>query len=199
MGAVVPVIKPSTINLANIMTFFRVLLVPPILILLLYSGYPGYERRSYAIAAGLMFLLAAFTDKIDGYVARRTGQVTRLGKFLDPLADKLLMIPVLFTLWWLTLLPLWVVIVIVARELGVSIIRIYGERRSISFPASLSGKIKMLVQVIVVSVLIFFPGSAGNPWIKAMIYVMVAVTVYSGLVYIFRARRELFQVVGKGA
>lgn len=175
------------LNPANLITALRVVLVLPIVILLLYSIDPPYNT-----IAGFIFILAALTDKADGYYARKNDAITRLGQFLDPLADKLLLIPVLVVLGYLNLIPWWAVAAVVAREVFVSVIRFISAKRRITFPATWSGKIKMFSQVLVVSVLIFFPGNAGDTWARILVYAMVAVTAYSGLVYVVRARREVF-------
>lgn len=174
-------------NPANLITALRVVLVTPIIVLLLYSTEPPYNT-----VAGFVFILAALTDKADGYYARKNDAITRLGQFLDPLADKLLLLPVLVTLGYLDLIAWWAVAIVVAREVFVSAIRFIGVRRGITFPASWSGKIKMFSQVVVVSILIFFPGNSGDLWARILVYAMVAITAYSGLVYVVRARREVF-------
>ena len=184
-------ISSDWVNLANMFTALRVILVPPIILLLLYRPTLPYNA-SVDFVAGLVFILAAMTDKADGYFARRNDSVTKVGQFFDPLADKLLMIPVMITLWYTGSFPLWVLLIVVVRELLISAIRVVGARKSISFPASWSGKIKMFSQVVVVSVLIFFPGSATSPVVVTMVYVMAAVTLYSGIDYVARARREIF-------
>lgn len=191
------------LNPANLMTALRVALAPVVIVLLLYRGELPFGV-SNTLAAGIVFILAALTDKADGYYARKNDSVTTLGQFLDPLADKLLMIPVMAALWYVgfrnppVILPLWVVAVVVARELLISGIRIAGARKGISFPASWSGKAKMFTQIIVVCVLIFFPGSAASWWARMLVYAMAAVTVYSGADYVFRARREVFGSPGAG-
>lgn len=190
-------VEGKWLNLANLMTALRVALAPVVIVLLLYKGTLPFGI-SNTLAAGIIFVLAALTDKADGYYARKNDAVTKLGQFLDPLADKLLMIPVMITLWYVgyknppMLLPLWVVAVVVARELLISGIRIVGARKGISFPASWSGKAKMFTQIIVVCVLIFFPGSAQTWWVQTLVYLMAAITVYSGIDYVMRARKEIF-------
>ena len=180
-------------NPANLLTGLRVALAP-VIILLLLADNQLISAVSNTTLAGIVFVMAALTDKADGYYARKYDAVTRLGQSLDPLADKLLMIPVLITLTCLDppLLPWWAVTVVVARELLISCIRVAGARRKITFPASWSGKLKMFFQVVVVGLLIFFPESAPSIWMRAMVYSMVAITAYSGFDYIFRARREIF-------
>jgi CDP-diacylglycerol---glycerol-3-phosphate 3-phosphatidyltransferase len=190
-------IQGKWFNPANLMTALRVALAPVVIVLLLYKGTLPWGI-SNTFAAGVVFILAALTDKADGYYARKNDAVTSVGQFLDPLADKLLMIPVMITLWYVgwknppILLPLWVVAVVVLREVLISGIRIVGARKGISFPASWSGKIKMFSQIIVVCILIFFPGSARTIWVQTLVYLMAAITAYSGIDYIFRARREIF-------
>jgi len=185
------------LNTANMITALRAFLAPPIIALVVYQPeLPG--NISWSLAAGLIFVFAALTDKADGYCARKFNQVTRVGEFLDPLADKLLVIPIMLTLALVsvngvgTLLPLWVVIFVIARELLISTIRVVGARRSISFPASWSGKVKMLSQVVVVAAILFFPSSARDAWVLVLVYTMAAITIYSGINYVFRARRDIF-------
>jgi CDP-diacylglycerol--glycerol-3-phosphate 3-phosphatidyltransferase len=189
------------LNAANLITALRAFLAPPIIVLLIYQpDLPGGVE--WSTLAGAIFVLAALTDKADGYFARKYDQVTRVGEFLDPLADKLLMIPIMVTLAFVrvdggpNLLPLWVVIVVLARELLISLFRVIGARRSISFPASWSGKVKMLSQVVVVAVILFFPTSANDAWVLVLVYAMAAVTIYSGFDYVLRARREIFSRSG---
>jgi CDP-diacylglycerol---glycerol-3-phosphate 3-phosphatidyltransferase len=186
------------LNVANFFTLLRVLLAPVIIVLLLYEGRLPYNV-SVNVVAGVLFVAAALTDKADGYYARKHNQVTSVGQFLDPLADKLLMLPVMAVLWYIKLLPLWVVIAIFAREIIISVIRVIGARKGISFPASWSGKIKMFSQVIVASVLIFFPKSADNAFVLALVYIMAAITIYSGIDYLVRARSEIFKPAGEAS
>jgi len=185
------------LNPANLMTALRVALAPLIIVFLLDSSLRPFGM-SNTLVAGILFILAALTDKADGYYARKNDAVTKLGEFLDPLADKLLMIPVMVTLWYIgwsnhiVLLPLWVLLLVVARELLISGVRIIGARKGISFPASWSGKIKMFSQIIVVSILIFFPARASSIFVQVCVYLMAAITAYSGVDYMIRASREVF-------
>ena len=182
------------INPANMLTALRGVLAPPIIALLVYQP----QGFSWSFAAGSIFVLAALTDKADGYYARKYDSVTSVGEFLDPLADKLLMIPIMVAMAFVSvgpvkeLMPLWVVGIVIARELMISVIRLVGARRGISFPASWSGKVKMFSQVVVVSIILFFPSSAGGIPVLVLVYTMAAITVYSGIDYLFRARREIF-------
>jgi CDP-diacylglycerol--glycerol-3-phosphate 3-phosphatidyltransferase len=182
------------LNPANFLTVLRAALAPPIILLLVYRP----TGISWSFWSGTIFVIAALTDKADGYYARKYDAVTRLGEFLDPLADKCLMIPIMITMAVVSvpdvgrLLPVWVVVVVVARELLISAIRFVGARRGISFPASWSGKIKMFSQVVVVGVILFFPSSANSTLILVLVYAMAAITIFSGIDYLFRARREIF-------
>lgn len=171
------------LNLANLMTALRVALAPVVILLLVYNK---------PVFAGIVFVLAALTDKADGYYARKAGAVTDLGKFLDPLADKLLMIPLMITLCYQHLFPLWALLIVVGREAVISGIRVIGARKRISFPASWSGKIKMFAQIVVVGLLVFFPGWAHNTIVEILVIAMAAITVYSGVDYVLRARKEIF-------
>jgi CDP-diacylglycerol---glycerol-3-phosphate 3-phosphatidyltransferase len=178
-------------NPANLLTALRVALAP-LIILLLLADSRLISAVPNNIIAGIIFVIAALTDKVDGYYARKHDAVTRLGQFLDPLADKLLIIPVFLTVSYLGLLPWWAVAVIVVREMMISGIRFIGARRKITFPASWSGKLKMFSQVVVAGILIFMPGSARDLPVLILIYFMVAVTFYSGIDYMLRAHREIF-------
>jgi CDP-diacylglycerol--glycerol-3-phosphate 3-phosphatidyltransferase len=186
------------LNVANALTVLRAVLAIPIIALLISRP----QSISWSFAAGTIFVIAALTDKADGYYARRYDSVTRVGEFLDPLADKLLMIPIMITLAAISvggisgLLPVWVVVVVVTRELLISAIRFVGARRGVSFPASWSGKIKMFSQVVVVSVILYFPSSADSVAVLVLVYLMAVITIYSGIDYLFRARREIFSPTG---
>lgn len=187
-------VSANWLNPANFLTVLRAGMAPPIIAFLAYRP-PGI---SWSFYAGAIFLFAALTDKADGYYARKYNVVTRVGELLDPLADKLLMIPIMITLAFISvpnvqrLLPIWVVAAVVVRELLISLIRFIGARKGISFPASWSGKIKMFSQVVVVGVILFFPSSANSIPVLVLVYVMAAITIYSGIDYLFRARREIF-------
>src|SRR3972149_4569442 len=109
--------RHQILTLPNGLTIIRVLAIPVILILLFYPG------RIYQLVTGLFFLLVASTDTVDGYLARRRKMVTTLGKFLDPLADKLLIVTALIALIPARGIPAWMVIVIVGREIAVTGLR----------------------------------------------------------------------------
>ena len=184
----------SQLNLANAITIARILLIPVFLVLLL-GGIP----EPYGdIAAAAVFILAAATDKLDGYVARRNEQITTLGQFLDPLADKLLIAAALIALVSQGRVAAWVAMLIIGREIAVSVLRIVGVSQGVSIPADKYGKLKTVLQIVyVVYVLVptekiatFIHVSTDVAtviqWILAG--VVVIVTLASGVRYFLNAR-----------
>ncbi|MFP4635455.1 MAG: CDP-diacylglycerol--glycerol-3-phosphate 3-phosphatidyltransferase [Nitriliruptoraceae bacterium] len=176
--------EPHWLNLPNLVTFLRVLLVPVILWLLLTEGDHDTERW-WAFA---IFVFAALTDSIDGWVARRFNGVTRWGQLADPIADKLLIIGSLASLAFVGDLPWWAVTVIIAREVAVTLLRVrLVRRRGLVMPASPWGKAKTLSQVVAVAAFLL-PGLADLA-ARRLLDVAVVLTVWSGIEYAFRAGR----------
>ncbi len=174
--------EPHWLNLPNALTFLRALLVPVILWLLTLEGD---VTRWWAFG---IFVFAAATDSIDGWVARRYHGVTRWGQLADPIADKLLIIGSLASLAYVGDLPWWAVNVIIAREVAVTLLRIRLVRRlDLVMPASGWGKAKTLSQVVAVGAYLV-PPSPPVPR-EALLYVAVILTVWSGIEYAFRAGR----------
>lgn len=184
----------SQFNLANIITIARILLIPVFLVLLL-SGIP----EPYGdIAAAVVFILAAATDKLDGYVARRNEQITTLGQFLDPLADKLLIAAALIALVSQGRVAAWLAMVIIGREIAVTVLRIIGISQGVSIPADRYGKLKMVLQIVYVVYVLVPTADIARlihvstdvatiiQWILAV--VVVVVTLASGVRYFFNAR-----------
>jgi CDP-diacylglycerol--glycerol-3-phosphate 3-phosphatidyltransferase len=167
-------------TLPNLLTVFRILLIP-VLVAVLLNEIPSGD----AIAAGV-FALASATDFADGYLARRHGTVSNFGKLMDPLADKLLVTSALVSLVALGQLTAWVAMVIIAREFAVTGLRQVAVEQGHVVGASAWGKLKTLLQVAMVLVLIIVN---GHPWpVELLIYVTVAVTVLSGADYFFGLR-----------
>lgn len=168
---------------ANLITISRLGLIPVILFCL-EAGFAG----SHQIAAGV-FVLGAATDSLDGMVARRRQEVSSLGIFLDPLADKLLVIAALFPLVSEGVLPAWAGFVIVAREVAVVILRARGTRTGVAISANRIAKLKTLSQDAMVVVLVLqrpYPGLGSYAgWLVA---VAVIFTLWSGGVYLWRFR-----------
>ena len=153
----------SLMNLPNILTLSRIFLVPLLVAVLLRksaieldTGWMVFTRETIAL---LIFLAAAFTDLLDGYIARRRRQVTSFGKFLDPIADKLLVSAALISLVELDRVSAWMVVLIVSREFAVSALRYLALTEGITIAASDFGKAKMVTQVAAVSLLLLAPRS----------------------------------------
>ena len=168
-------------NLPNILTFLRILLVP-ILVVVLLTKFEGKEL----VGLGL-FLLAALTDFLDGFIARRWGLVTRLGKLLDPAADKILTSAAFISLVELGLAPAWMVVTIVAREFAISTLRSVAATQGMVIAASWSAKLKTLSQVLAISLLIIYHqlGSWQHLSRIALIAALV-LSIYSGIEYAVR-------------
>ncbi|HET6497382.1 MAG TPA: CDP-diacylglycerol--glycerol-3-phosphate 3-phosphatidyltransferase [Thermoleophilia bacterium] len=188
-------------NLANAITIGRILLIPVFLVVL-FSGLP----EPYAdIIAAAVFILAAATDKLDGYIARRQQSITTLGQFLDPLADKLLIAAALIALVSQGRVSALIAVVIIGREIAVSVLRVVGLSQGVSIPADRYGKLKTVLQIIYVvyvilptediARLLYLPPAWAMPiqWILAV--VVVIVTLVSGINY-FRNARGLVHMRG---
>ncbi len=170
------------LNLANQITLSRVILVIPIVILLYIDGLWA------SVAAALLFVVAAFTDFLDGYVARHSNVVTNLGKFLDPLADKLLICSVSIMLVGMGRVPAWVIAIIVARELAVTGLRAVAAGEGQVIAADKYGKWKTLLQIIaLVPLLIHYPiGSISTQLVgQVCLYLALIMTVFSGINYFY--------------
>jgi CDP-diacylglycerol--glycerol-3-phosphate 3-phosphatidyltransferase len=137
---------PSAWNPANVLTVLRIALVPFFAWALLADG--GHTTTGRLIATAL-FVVAAATDRLDGWLARRSGQVTDLGKMLDPIADKVLIGTALVLLSWLGDLPWWVTVIILVRELGITAMRFF-LLRYVVLPASRGGKLKTVLQSVAI-------------------------------------------------
>lgn len=170
-------------NLPNLLTLLRILLVPVVVVALLE------ETPNGDALAAVVFAIAALTDGLDGYIARSRGSVTTFGKLMDPLADKLLVTAALVALVALDRLAAWVAMVIIARELAVSGLRMVAAEQGAVIPASWLGKLKTLLQVAAVFALIAFePAPAA---VDALVYAAVAATVVSGADYFLGLRRHI--------
>jgi CDP-diacylglycerol---glycerol-3-phosphate 3-phosphatidyltransferase len=171
------------LNVPNVLTLLRILAVPVIVVALL-----GETPNGDALAAGV-FALAAFTDGLDGYIARRRHDVTTFGKLVDPLADKLLIVAALVSLVSLGRLAAWVAMVIIAREVAVTLLRAVAVEQGVVISASWLGKLKTVLQVAAVFALIIWNPSPTS--VDVLVYVALAVTVISGVDYFFGLRKRL--------
>ncbi len=168
-------------NLANKLTILRIFLIPIFMVFLL-NKIPCGEP----IAAGI-FIIAAITDILDGHIARKRNEVTNLGKFMDPLADKLLVSAALISFVQMGKLSAWIVIIIIGRELTISILRAVAAAEGKVIAASLWGKAKTIFQIIaIISLLINnFPfGYINFPFDRIMVWVALIFTVVSGVDYV---------------
>ena len=170
------------LNLPNVLTMLRIMLVP-VLVVALLGNTPSGD-----VLAAVVFALASLTDFIDGYLARTRDSITNFGKLMDPLADKLLIVGALLSLVSLHRLEGWVAMVIIARELAVTMLRVNATQSGVVIEASMFGKIKTCVQIAAILAVIAVPES--TLWVSLLVYLMVAVTVLSGLDYFLRATRQ---------
>ena len=172
------------LNLPNSLTVARILLVPVLVVVLLEAAPNG------SVAAAAVFAVAAVTDGLDGYLARRWRSITTFGKVMDPVADKLLIVAALIVLVSLDRLAAWVAMVIIAREFAVSGLRIAAGQQGVVIAASQLGKVKTVLQIAMVMALIAVHSPAAA-WVQVLLYATVAVTLVSGIDYFLHVRRRL--------
>jgi CDP-diacylglycerol--glycerol-3-phosphate 3-phosphatidyltransferase len=174
------------LNLPNQLTLLRLLLVPVIGLSL------GLGFRFHYQVAVVVYALAALTDTLDGRVARARHQVTELGKFLDPLVDKIMVITVLLILVERSLLPAWVMVIVFAREFVITGLRSVAAAQGVVISASTWGKTKTLTQNIMIALVVLAqPYHVLSIPATVFIYIAVVTTVLSGLDYLWRYRRFL--------
>lgn len=165
-------------NLANKLTLLRIAFIPVFLIVLALKIQYGVY-----IAAGV-FIIAALTDKLDGYIARSRNQITTFGKFMDPLADKLLVTAALISLIELGRIPSWVVIIIIAREFSVTGLRGVAAAEGIIIAASNWGKLKTTIQIIAITACLI-----DFPYYIVLVWAAAAITIISGIDYFYKNRK----------
>ena len=183
-------------NLANKLTVVRMIFVP-IFLLCMSTDVIPYGT----LIATIIFILASITDKLDGYIARSRNQVTNFGKFMDPLADKLLVTAALVTLTGINIIPAWISVVIIAREFAVSGLRSIAASEGLVIAASNWGKIKTVFQMVAIVLLLIVANIASTPWIADIIlsntflinfftyvpdivlYIALIITIISGIDY----------------
>ena len=183
-------VPPATVpagllNIANVLTMVRILLVPVFgWFLLAHPHHAGFR-----IAAVVVFVIASITDRLDGKLARDRGLVTDFGTMADPLADKVLMGMALIGLSWLGELPWWVTVVILARELGITLLRFWVIRHGV-IPASRGGKAKTMAQAVAIG-LYLLPLPQAAHWIAEVVMaVALFLTVVTGVDYVLSAMRR---------
>ena len=171
------------LNIPNTLTLLRIIAVPVVVVALL-AEIPNGD-----LGAGIVFAVAACTDGLDGYIARRRDQVTTFGKLMDPLADKLLIVAALVSLVSLDRLQAWIAMVIIARELAVTGLRAVAVEQGVVIAASWMGKVKTALQVAAIIALIAVdPATLA---VDLLVYAALAMTVISGADYFFGVRRRI--------
>lgn len=168
-------------NLANWITMARIILAP-ICVGFLFLEIPGHE-----LVAAIVFILAGLTDALDGYVARIRKETTTFGKSFDPLADKILITSVLFVLAYLGHVHWIIVWIILGREILITILRHFAGKKGLVVSASIWGKAKTFIQILAISVVMvskFWP----LPYADYLLWLAVALTVWSGIDYLWRWR-----------
>ena len=169
-------------NTANKITLFRVILIP-LFLLVCYLDFPYHLPVALAI-----FILASLSDFLDGYIARHRNQVTDFGKFMDPIADKVLVLSAMsmFVSWGR--MPAWILVVVIARELAVSALRMIAVDNGRVIAAGWSGKVKTATTMVCICLMLLPIPAALNAVCVALI---VATTVYSGAEYFIKNRDVL--------
>lgn len=173
---------PLGLGWPNIVTVLRILLAPVLAVLILA------EDRTASYVAAAIFVVGAATDGLDGYLARRYEATTRTGQWLDPLADKILVSTPAIILAALGSFPWWAAVVIVVREIGVSVLRAYLGMRGRSMPASRGAKVKTSLQLLAVTLYILPLGEGADAVKLATLLAAVALTVLTGVAYLVEAR-----------
>lgn len=177
----------KSLNLPNLLSLSRIFLAPFVMVLLTTKMdnrveplvQLGLSVTYSELLAGVVFIVAASTDAVDGYIARQRGLITNLGKFIDPLSDKVLVVAALLALVELHRLPGWMVMIIIARDFVVSGLRMAAAAEGVVIAASKLGKIKTVAQIVAIVMMIFKVPLA----IEAM-WVCLVLTVWSGAVYV---------------
>ena len=189
-------------NLPNKITMSRIFLIPIFMIFMLVDfnfgnvNLLGTTIQTGHLIGGIIFIVASITDWLDGYIARKNNLVTNMGKFLDPLADKLLVSAAFIILVELGTAPSWIIIVIISREFAVTGLRLILAGGGEVVAANQLGKIKTVAQILaIISLLlnnIYFE-SIGVPFGMIMLYIALVFTVWSGADYFYKNRHVLLK------
>lgn len=177
-------------NLPNQLSIFRIVLVPIIILLL---EIPGEFTRFLAL---IIFILASFTDFLDGHIARRYDMITKLGQLIDPLADKILTLAVFVQLTALGEVPAWVVILILSRELTISIFRAIAASEGVVIAAGWTGKLKTIFQMLAILMLLsnnYIGKILDLPLDMIFVYISAALAFISAFEYIYVNRGVLVE------
>jgi len=189
-------------NIPNRITVSRILLIPIFVVIMMFDfGWGnitlfGAEMPVHHLVGALIFIFASATDWVDGYYARKYNLVTNLGKFLDPLADKLLVSAALILLVELQLAPAWIVIIIISREFAVTGLRLILAGQGEVVAANQLGKIKTWAQIVAISALLLHNTIftlIGIPFDMIMLYIALIFTIWSGWDYFYLNRKVLLE------
>lgn len=174
-------------NLPNKLTIARVIMIPFFLVFLMTEFFEAARYVALAI-----FIIASLTDMLDGKIARKYNLVTNFGKFMDPLADKLLVCSAMIAFTGMGIMPAWIVIIIIAREFIISGFRLIAAEKNVVIAAGMSGKIKTTVQMIMCCLLIArLPFNFMRYVEQVFIYAALVLTVYSLIVYLVQNKDVL--------
>ena len=190
--------RSRVFTIPNLLTLFRIVVTPLFFILFYY-----FPTKVFSLLASVLFALASLTDFLDGYIARRWNLETSLGKFLDPLADKLLVAVALIMLIPLGRVPSWMVAVIIGREILVTGLRVVAITEGLVIAASKLGKYKTVFQIVSVTCLLLhyeYPLFIESPYLlinfhqvgMGLLWVALAITVWSGIDYFRKFFRQVF-------
>ena len=201
-------------NLPNKLSLMRIILIPVTMLFMLPVSIYGFEPAGWnafiaehgMMIAGIVFIIASLTDFFDGQIARRCNMITNLGKFLDSLADKMLVIAVLIAFVGIGRISSWLLMIIVLREFMVTGIRLMASKEGVVMAAKMIGKVKTTTQMIAIIYLLFEPcilKACGMPYAyplqvntetvigDVLFYISVIMTVISGLDYLLKNRKYL--------
>lgn len=174
-------------NLPNKLTIARVCMIPFFVFFLLNTNIPNGKYIAVAI-----FIVASLTDTLDGYIARKYNLITNFGKFMDPLADKLLVSSALICFVEMRLIPAWIIIIIISREFIISGFRLVASDNGVVIAANYWGKIKTVCQMIMsILLIIHLENSVYSVIEQIFIYVSLALTVISLMDYVWKNKQVL--------
>lgn len=177
-------------NLPNKLTMLRVILVPVFMVFAAYSRYGTADfNPTFALIAGIIFAVASSTDFLDGYLARKNNLVTDFGKFMDPLADKMLVMAAMCYFVECGQMPGWCLAIVLLREFAVSGMRLVAVEQGRVIAAAWSGKVKTASTMVCLCLMLVFESNLLN---VVCIAVIVATTVYSGIEY-FAKNLDVFK------
>ena len=181
-------------NTPNKLSILRIMLIP-IIVIIYYLNPDKIGFNGYNIAIVTLFIFGSFTDYLDGYLARKNNEVTTFGKFLDPLADKLLVMVALLILMDVNRIALWIVLVILAREFIVTGIRLVAISEGSVIAAGNLGKIKTAVTMLALILLLVYPDPETTLSIigYGLLYIAVGLTVISGVEVFSKNKETIFK------